>query len=189
MPASASPPPSPPVRTPGQQPSHPASATNRSRTPQNDRFALYSPRNPDRRWIRGKEGHLAVPAAGVARGDRDLVVAGVRVAVRLRDALEATAEQRLRAVAPGDQDLLDGPVALGHARAERRGQPVELDREVGQLGGRAVVAVAAVAGREGEAGEHQREGEATAAHRAVGKRAQPRRASPRKHGSLCGSCG
>ena len=54
MPASASPPPSPPVRTPGQQPSHPASATNRSRTPQNDRFALYSPRNPDRRWIRGK---------------------------------------------------------------------------------------------------------------------------------------
>ena len=55
MPASASPPQSPPVRTPGQQPSHPASATNRSRTPQNDRFALYSPRNPDRRWIRGKE--------------------------------------------------------------------------------------------------------------------------------------
>ena len=54
MPASASPPPSPPVRTPGQQPSHPASATNRSRTPQNDRFALYSPRNPDRRWIRAK---------------------------------------------------------------------------------------------------------------------------------------
>ena len=54
MPASASPPPSPPVRTPGQQPSHPASATNRSRTPQDDRFALYSPRNPDRRWIRGK---------------------------------------------------------------------------------------------------------------------------------------
>ena len=56
MPASASPPPSPPVRTPGQQPSHPASATNRSRTPQNDRFALYSPRNPDRRWIRAKPG-------------------------------------------------------------------------------------------------------------------------------------
>ena len=55
MPASASPPPSPPVRTPGQQPSHPASATNRSRTPQNDRFALYSPRNPDRRWIRAYE--------------------------------------------------------------------------------------------------------------------------------------
>ena len=55
MPASASPPPSPPVRTPGQQPSHPASATNRSCTPQNDRFALYSPRNPDRRWIRAKE--------------------------------------------------------------------------------------------------------------------------------------
>ena len=54
MPASASPPPSPPVRTPGQQPSHPASATNRSRTPQNDRFALYSPRNLDRRWIRAK---------------------------------------------------------------------------------------------------------------------------------------
>ena len=54
MPASASPPPSPPVRTPGQQPPHPASATNRSRTPQNDRFALYSPRNPDRRWIRAK---------------------------------------------------------------------------------------------------------------------------------------
>ena len=54
MPASASPPPSPPVRTPGQQPSHPASATNRSRTPQDDRFALYSPRNPDRRWIRDK---------------------------------------------------------------------------------------------------------------------------------------
>ena len=25
-----------------------------SRTPQNDRFALYSPRNPDRRWIRAK---------------------------------------------------------------------------------------------------------------------------------------
>ena len=59
MPASASPPPSPPVRTPGQQPSHPASATNRSRTPQNDRFALYSPRNPDRRWIRA---YSATPA-------------------------------------------------------------------------------------------------------------------------------
>ena len=33
MPASASPPQSPPVRTPGQQPSHPASATNRSPHP------------------------------------------------------------------------------------------------------------------------------------------------------------
>ena len=46
MPASASPPQSPPVRTPGQQPSHPASATNRSRTPQDDRFALYKPAQP-----------------------------------------------------------------------------------------------------------------------------------------------
>ena len=66
MPASASPPPSPPVRTPGQQPSHPASATNRSRTPPNDRFALYSPRNPDRRWIRakGEAALLALPGVG-----------------------------------------------------------------------------------------------------------------------------
>ena len=63
MPASASPPPSPPVRTPGQQPSHPASATNRSRTPQNDRFALYSPRNPDRRWIRAKRAFEALVEA------------------------------------------------------------------------------------------------------------------------------
>ena len=70
MPASASPPPSPPVRTPGQQPSHPASATNRSRTPQNDRFALYSPRNPDRRWIRCKAGILV----GLGRGHEDDVL-------------------------------------------------------------------------------------------------------------------
>ena len=69
MPASASPPPSPPVRTPGQQPSHPASATNRSRTPQNDRFALYSPRNPDRRWIRinGAGGGVGTFAVQIAR--------------------------------------------------------------------------------------------------------------------------
>ena len=70
MPASASPPPSPPVRTPGQQPSHPASATNRSRTPKNDRFALYSPRNPDRRWIRVKAGILV----GLGRGHEDDVL-------------------------------------------------------------------------------------------------------------------
>ena len=69
MPASASPPPSPPVRTPGQQPSHPASATNRSRTPQDDRFALYSPRNPDRRWIRVKAADQPLNLAVVTLDD------------------------------------------------------------------------------------------------------------------------
>ena len=67
MPASASPPPSRPVRTPGQQPSHPASATNRSRTPQNDRFRALQPRNPARRWIRGKRtGTRLFDAPGIA---------------------------------------------------------------------------------------------------------------------------
>ena len=84
MPASASPPPSPPVRTPGQQPSHPASATNRSRTPQNDRFALYSPRNPDRRWIRAKEDGAC---GGAARdGDRvDLLAPAPPLLAEARD--------------------------------------------------------------------------------------------------------
>ena len=113
MPASASPPPSPPVRTPGQQPSHPASATNRSRTPpQNDRFALYSPRNPDRRWIRANAADsravldgVEVAAGGASHATADVAVEGDPVL-----AVEAKGRQVLG---------LDAPSVRGPARGER----------------------------------------------------------------------
>ena len=113
MPASASPPPSPPVRTPGQQPSHPASATNRSRTPQNDRFALYSPRNPDRRWIRGKNCDVAILVSGdtdFADALQEVKDCGVSVEVTLFGPRYSS--QRLRDVAD-EVIVIDGSYLAG----------------------------------------------------------------------------
>ena len=114
MPASASPPPSPPVRTPGQQPSHPASATNRSRTPQNDRFALYSPRNPDRRWIRA---YIAAAESAVAAFDRIVPPAGaVALHAYLREfaagAVDAARELGAVAARGSDFELASGSRAF-----------------------------------------------------------------------------